>query len=577
MRAARLDVQTGSVSPNYSVLPVNSVRSATATSTHVVSSEGMRTLIIVVTLGLTACTPPGLLDDGGVELFDSGVASADAGVDAGIARCGEGTMPADGVVVTTSGAVSGLAQGDVFAFMGIPYVRPPVGALRWRAPEPMTCWQGVRPAIAPGPVCPQLKGDAGVVGEEDCLTVNVFAKRGAQAAPVMVWIHGGGNTTGSGSDDLFDGRDLASKRGVVVVTMNYRLGALGYLVHAGLNAENDAGVSGNYGILDQQAALRWVRDNARAFGGDPSKVLLFGESAGGQNTMLHLVAPGSKGLFSAAIAESGGLYGTTLAEAQTSLQSVVTSVGCGTAADQLTCLRSASVATLAGLSGALSPLDRGTRYSPVTDGVVLPADPLALVRQGKQHGVPVILGTNSDETSRMVANVTTDAEYQAAVRAQYGMMRGNLALAQYPSSRFTSPRAALVALTTDATWTCPIRRFARALTSTQQAPVYRYFFTWRSSGPAGNIVGATHGLDVPFVFRSFSAISNFTPDANAQALSDAMQGYWSSFAATGTPTGSVAWPRFPVNGDSALELNTTITPLANLRGADCDFIDSLAP
>lgn len=563
----------------YTTNPVISVPSSTATTTSLVSSEGMRTLIIAV-LTLTACNLP---MNGGLEpepATDAGMISTDAGMistDAGLARCGEGTMPADGVVITTSGAVSGLAQGDVFAWLGVPYVRAPVGALRWRAPEPMTCWQGVRPAIAAGPICPQLTSDGGVVGQEDCLTVNVFAKRGATAAPVMVWIHGGGNTVGSGSDELFDGRDLASKQGAVVVTMNYRLGALGYLVHAGLNAENDAGVSGNYGILDQQAALRWVRDNARAFGGDPSKVLLFGESAGGQNTMLHLVAPGSKGLFSAAIAESGGLYGTTLAEAQTALQFVVTGAGCGAAADQLACLRSASVATLAGLSSAVSPLDRGARFSPVTDGVVMPADPLMLVRQGKQHGVPVILGTNSDETSRMVANVTTDMEYQAAVRAQYGTMRGNLALAQYPSSRFTSPRAALVALTTDATWTCPIRRFARALASTQQAPVYRYFFTWRSAGPLGNIVGATHGLEVPFVFRSFSAIANFTPDANAQALSDAMQGYWATFAATGTPTGRVAWARFPMNGDSALELNNTIAPLTSVRASDCDFIDSLVP
>lgn len=538
----------------------------------------MRALIVAL-FTLTACNLPPVDGDGGLEPEPTPDAGAtDAGLDGGSARCGEGITPADGVVLTTTGAVSGLAQGDTFAFMGIPFAQRPVGMLRWRAPEPMTCWSGVRPAIAPGPRCPQAGPDGGVVGDEDCLTVNVFAKRGAQAAPVMVWIHGGGNTVGSGSDELFDGRDLASRQGVVVVTMNYRLGALGFLVHAGLNAESDAGVSGNYGLLDQQAALRWVRDNARAFGGDPSKVLLFGESAGGQNTMLHLVAPGSKGLFTAAIAQSGGLYGTTLAEAQTGLQSIVTSAGCGAAADQLSCLRSVSAATLAGIASSISPLDRGVRYSPVTDGVVLPADPLALVRQGKQHGVPVVLGTNSDETSRMVVNVSTDAEYQAAVRAQYGVTRGNLALAQYPSSRFPSPRAALIALTTDATWTCPTRRFARALTATQQAPVYRYFFSWRAPGPLGNLVGATHGLDVPFVFRSFSAVStNFTPDANAQALSSAMQGFWTSFAATGTPTGSIVWPRFPANGDAALELNTSITPLNGVRTADCDFIDSLVP
>ena len=513
--------------------------------------------------------------DGGAPL-DAG--STDAGaLDAG-STCGTGVTPDAGVVVTSTGAVSGRLDGEVYSWLGIPYAQPPVGALRWRAPEPVACWSGVRPATTAGAICPQQGLDGGISGDEDCLTLNVFAKQGLSGAPVMVWIHGGGNTIGSGSDTLYGGRELASRQGVVVVTFNYRLGALGFFVHAGLNAESDAGVSGNYGILDQQAVLRWVRDNAAAFGGDPTKVLLFGESAGGQNTIVQLVAPGSKGLFSAAIAQSGGSYRTTLAEAQTQLSGVVSSLGCGSAADAVACLRSVSAVNLAGVSSAVGPLEMGLRYSPVVDGVVIPDQISTLIQQGKQHGVPVILGTNADETSRMVPLVSSDAEYQAAVRLQYGTVRGNLVLQQYPSSRFTSPRAALIAVTTDATWTCPIRRLARSLAATQQAPVYRYFFTWRSPGPAGAVIGSTHGLEVPFVFRNFTAVSpGFMPDAAALALADTMQSAWASFAATGTPTSTPTWPRFPATGDVTLELGTTPAVLNGVRTADCDFIESLSP
>jgi para-nitrobenzyl esterase len=492
--------------------------------------------------------------------------------------CGVGVVPTPGVVVTTTGAVSGTLRDDVYEWLGIPYATPPTGALRWKAPAPASCWAGVRPATTAGQVCPQLQPDGGVRGAEDCLFVNVVAKRGLTNAPVMVWIHGGGNTTGSGSDDLFAGHDLSNRRDVVVVTFNYRLGALGNLVHAGLSAESDAGVSGNYGILDQHALLRWVRDNIRGFGGDPSKVLLFGESAGGQNTLLNLFTPGSRGLFHAAIAQSGGVYGTTLTQALTGLTPLVQGMNCHTATDPVACLRAVPATTLAAFPSAIGPLDRGgVRYGPVIDGVVVPGNGFDLAAQGRQHGVPVIIGTNADETSRMVSPVSTDAEYQAAVRGLYGPL-ATRALMQYPSSRFPSPRAALIALTTDATWTCPSRRMASALAGSQTAPVHRYFFTWRAPSPAGAIIGATHGLEIPFIFRTFSALSaNFQPTPSSTALSDAMQGYWSSFAAGGSPMGPVVWPRFPATGDVTLGLDDTITVLPGVRTADCDFLDSLAP
>ncbi len=512
------------------------------------------------------------------DVPDAGL--ADAGLDAGLAdagpvACGSDVEPAEGVVVTTSGAVRGTRNGGVSQWLGIQYAQSPTGALRWRAPEVPACWTGIREATAFGPACPQLESDGGIVGAEDCLTVNVWARADAGSAPVMVWIHGGGNTFGTASDPLYDGRELAARQGAVVVTMNYRLGAFGFFTHAGLNAESDAGVSGNYGILDQQAALRWVRDNIRHFGGDPSKVLLFGESAGGQNSLIHLVSPGSKGLLASMVVQSGGVYKTTLAQSLTEMQQVVQTVGCAGQADELACLRATPMQTVVSVPSEAGPFGNGLAYRPVIDGAVIPANVLELIRQGKHQHVPFIIGTNADETSRMVPRVMTAMGYEQAVRLQYGTVVGNRALMQYPASRFASPQQALVALTTDATWTCPARTIARAVAANQSEPVFRYFFTWKPAGPAGALIGATHGLDVPFVFRSFDALPG-TPTAPQLALSETMQGFWARLAANGDPNGSgaVAWP---LGGDAALELNDAVMAVPSVRSADCDFLDTLVP
>lgn len=511
--------------------------------------------------------------DAGLDV-DAGI-----GVDAGPPRCGSEVPPDAGVALTSSGAVLGATQGAVMRWLGIPFAAPPTGALRWKPPEPMPCWSGLRVATAFGPACAQRIADGGVVGSEDCLTLNVFAPIGARQRPVLVWIHGGGNVQGSAEDPLYDAQELAARQQSVVVTIQYRLGALGFFTHAALNAESDAGISGNYGIADQQAALRWVRENVAGFGGDPLKVLLFGESAGGQDTLVHLVAPASAGLFSSALSESGGIYGTTLSESIVAHQSVAQRLGCTNASEALSCLRAASAQALVGLESAVGPLETtGLRYVPVIDGVVIPANPLEMMRLGQQHKVPVIVGSNADETSRMVPLVSTAAEYEASVRSLFGAAAGNVLLAQYPASRFSSPRHALVALTTDAVWTCPTRRLARTLAASQSVPVYRYFFTWRAPGALGAILGASHGIDVPFVFRTFSALG-FTPDAQAIALSESMQGYWARLASSGDPNGAsaLAWPRFPVGGDAALVFDNALSTLTDVRGADCDVMDRFSP
>lgn len=533
-------------------------------------------LISPLLLLALACGGPGTPTvDGGPP--DAGGGDAGA-VDAGGTACGAGVTARPGTVITSTGAVTGSKSGEVWAWKGIPYAEPPVGALRWRAPAPKACWSGELVTQAFGPMCPQPESDGGVSGEEDCLTLNLWAREGLSGAPVLVFIHGGGNTQGSGSEGFYDGVELAARQGAVVVTFNYRLGALGFLNHAALDAESDAGVSGNYGLLDQGAALRWVQANVARFGGDPAKVLLFGESAGGQNTLLHVVSPASAGLFSAAMVESGGTYDVTMAEGHLEMQQVVEAVACHTAADVAACLRGVSAEALVKVPTAIGPLSRGLHYRPVIDGVLIPDEPMVMLEQGRFNKAPFAIGSNADETSRMVTPVQTELEYAATVRSMYGATLGNQLLTQYPASRFNTPRQALIRLTTDATWTCPTRRIARAVARNQTQPVYRYFFTWRPPGAAGLVSGSTHGIELPFVFRTFAAFG-WSPAADDTALSDAMQRAWAQLAATGTPStgASVAWPPYAPVLDTTLELNTPLAVLQGVRTDDCDLIDSLLP
>ncbi len=530
-------------------------------------------LVLVCACGTPVSGPDGgSTDDAGPT--DSGGA-VDAGSDAGVTDagvCGEDVAQAANVVVTTTGAFHGLTESDVTAWLGIPFAEPPTAELRFRAPTPAKCEPGVREAVAFGPQCPQLQADGGVVGAENCLTLNVWAKPGLSGAPVMFFIHGGGNTVGTASDALYDGRELAS-RGAVVVSTQYRLGALGFFASPALDAESDAGVSGNFGVLDQQVALRWVKANAARFGGDPTKVTIFGQSAGAQDVLVHLVSPQSAGLFSAAIVESGGVYRTTLAQAETEYQAVTTAVGCTVPSQVASCMRSVPLEALVKVPSQVGPIGTGMHYNPVVDGVVIPANPATLMMQGRAAPVPVMLGTNADETARMVPPVSTATEYETTIRALYGPL-GNTILAQYPATAFGTPRQTLVRVTTDIIWTCGARKLVRALGPHQ--PVYRYFFSWRSPGAAGQLFGSVHGLELPFVFRTFGALGG-TATPEALALADTIDGAWLRFAATGDPNGGglVSWPRS--SPDAAVEFNTAVSLLPSVRASDCDFYDSLVP
>jgi para-nitrobenzyl esterase len=487
--------------------------------------------------------------------------------------CATSVTARPGTVLTTRGPVTGTLEGAVYAWKGIPYAAPPTGDLRWQPPAQPACWTDERMTTAFGAQCPQLDTSGNVVGDEDCLTLNVWAPATASSAQVMVFIHGGGNVQGSASDALYDGAQLAQQTGAVVVTLDYRLGALGFFANAALDAESSRGISGNYGILDQIAALQWVHDNIAGFGGAPAHVMLFGESAGGQDTLVHVASPLSVGLFSSALVESGGAYKNTLAQYEPIVQPVVDAVGCTGSATLAACLRAVPAATLAAIPSALGPLSSGMRYEPVVDGYLLTDLVPAVIAQGAPNQVPLVLGTNADETSKMVPRVTTDADYQAAVSTLYGAAAPQL-LQIYPSANYASPQKALVRMTTDVTWTCPMRRLARSASAAQTAPVYRYHFSWKAPGNAGQLIGATHGIELPFVFGTFATINGYTPSASDLAFASAVDGYWSSFGATGIPAGTPAWPRYDAASDPYLELDSTITTGAGLATSQCDQMDA---
>ncbi|HUQ06195.1 MAG TPA: carboxylesterase/lipase family protein [Kofleriaceae bacterium] len=509
---------------------------------------------------LAACSG----DDGGGDV-DGG--DGDGGGEDASTACQlkvQPTVPAERVA-TTSGVVRGAQDGETWAYKRVPYAAPPIGDLRLRAPQPPVCPTEEIDATAFGLACSQLDETSTYRGDENCLFLNIWAPAASAAPrPVMFWIHGGGNAVGTASDPIYDGRRLAERGDVVVVTINYRLGQLGFLADASL-AEN--GAVGNYGTLDQIAALRWVRDNIEAFGGDPRNVTVFGESAGGRNTCTLLAAPGAEGLFHRALVQSGACkFIDTAAEAQTTADAVATALAC--TGDRAACFRAATAEQLTRANAQpVGALAAGT-YGSVIDGVTLVEQPEAAIAAGRHHHMPFAIGANADETAREAPASLNETAYQNLVRAQYGAI-GNAVLAQYPSANYASPRAAYVRLTTDSRFVCPSREIAAHADAGQTEPVYRYFFRY-----APNALGAPHGLDVPFVFGTFDAIlvngAPYEPSGNELALSAAMQGYWSSFARTGAPGGTPAWPAYDPS-DTALVLDAPATTEAAIRDTDCDF------
>jgi len=461
------------------------------------------------------------------------------------------------VVSTADGQIKGTRVGSANEYLGIPYAAAPVGPLRWRPPQPAVPWHGIRAAAKFAPHCPQPTGVFGRPSmSEDCLYLNVFrpAKQQSSALPVMVWIHGGGYVGGE-SDDYNPMALVAD--GVIVVTINYRLGALGFLAHPALTS-HPGGPAGDYGLMDQQAALRWVRQNVRAFGGNPANVTIFGESAGGQSVLLQLISPTAHGLFAKAIAESGGYadYPLPLASAEAQGEAFATKAGC--ASQTAECLRSLSVTTI------LADQDQSGASADI-DGLVLTQPLKQALASGKFSRVPVIDGTNHDEWRLFVALATfegkpvTAANYLSTIESTLYVSPpiGAAIAQQYPLSSYQSPPLAMSAVGTDGIFACPTLLLDQDMA--KYTPTYAYEFNDEDAPSAypspGFPYAATHASELQYLFGLPAAVAG-TLSVPQRQLAAAMQSEWTSFAKSGVPSepGASAWPRFTTADQRMLSL-----------------------
>lgn len=463
------------------------------------------------------------------------------------------------VVHTVGGQVRGVVGPDHRVFEGIPYAAPPVGPRRWQPPQPAAPWPGVRDAAKPGPWCVQEVGHGAPaeLTNEDCLTLNVWTPTGVVNGqrPVMVWIHGGGFVKGSG--DIYDARRLAARGGIVVVTLNYRLGALGFLADPALVE------IGNYGLADQQAALRWVRDNIANFGGDPAEVTIAGESAGAMSVCDHLAAPDSAGLFRAAIIQSGPCQAQPdLATAQRASRDYAAALGCTDRATTANCLRALPAGKLAKPLW-YSRFGTDQLSGPVTGTRTLPTDPVRAIADGKAARVPVLIGTNHDEFTLFVAlrylregREISVADYPEVLADTFGAADSAAILERYPPERYDgSVSLAYAAAATDHVFACVADRMADGLSKSAPA-VYAYEFDDRHAIAPEMYqevpfpIGASHSLEMRYLFDVGGAPAL---DPAQRRLSEQMIDYWSQFVRTGAPkvAGQPDWPT--VGGDTGAD------------------------
>lgn len=460
--------------------------------------------------------------------------------------CGLGLAQESTSVLVEHGLVQGTIEDGLTVYRGIPFAAPPVGDLRWRAPRPAAKWEGVRQAAKFGPK-PIQGSRNGSDMSEDCLYLNVWtpAKSANDRIPVLVWIYGGGFAGGSTSDPVHTGEKLA-KKGVVLVSIAYRVGQLGFLAHPELSAETTNRVSGNYGLLDMIAGLQWVRKNIAAFGGDPDKVTIFGESAGGIAVSMLCASPRAKGLFHGAISQSGGSFGPSrpttfpgenmkrLADAERAGEAYAKSAGVS------------SIAELRNFSPDKLPAGRGLGMSwPIIDGWVIPDDQYQLYAAGKYHDTPILVGYNSDEGASF-SPPKTPADYLAGVKTRYGKFADDLIKA-YPVSTNAVPKSARD-LARDAAFGWHTWTWARLQAQTGKSKVFYYYFDQHPEYPEGSPragYGSPHGMDVAYVFQHLNP--NHPPTTKTDLeISEAMSSYWVNFAKHGDPNGEgvPAWPAF---------------------------------
>ena len=502
---------------------------------------------------------------------------------------GESVEPLTSTVATELGGVEGTRlDSGILKFTGIPYAAPPVGDLRWRAPQPAASWEGARDATEFSPTCwqplspPGSFYDAGEIERsEDCLYLNIWtgAEHAAAALPVMVWIHGGGLQTGAGSTSLYDGESLAG-RSVVLVTINYRLGPMGFMGHPELSAENKAGSSGNYGILDQIAALQWVQANIAHFGGDPGRVTIFGESAGSWSINYLTATPLAAGLFQRAIGHSGGIFWPMpqLADAESEGARVAERLG----ASDLMALRAASVEEVYQAASESEAL----QFVGVNDGRVFPRDIYDLYAAGEQNDVDTIVGFNSDEGTALFARAgdVTVADYRQSLEDTYGE-HADAMFAVYPAETDEQARVAAYKNTADNYFAWQMRTWARLQSSTGARPVRMYYFSRVPPWDEAETYGSYHAAEIIYAFDNLHTSAtvrdeigpfNHAWDDTDRELARTMASYWVNFAATGDPNGDGRpdWPVYDPDADGVLELGDTIGVIQGLLKDRLDAFDA---
>lgn len=489
------------------------------------------------------------------------------------------------LVETPVGPIRGTLVGDMRVFLGIPYAAPPVGPDRFRPPRPAARFDAPFEATHYGPVCPQLarqsgffrpaKPDATVNGREDCLHLNVWTPADGRTRPVMVFIHGGGFQQGGNSKPFYEGSRLSREADVVVVTINYRIGVLGLLALEDLAKESADGSTGNYAIRDQMAALRWVRNNIAAFGGDPTNVTIFGESAGAMSVCALVASPLAAGLFERAIMESGGgcvsLPGLREDARRGRLSGyargaeIAAAAGCGDAKDVLECLRAQDAAALvrAGthhreVQGIPTPI-----FSPVIDGVTLTASAADRLRRG-EVALPLIIGSNADESTLFMPliHLSDAVEYERIMRATFGA-HTDAVLKIYPVAASGDARAALGRVITETGFVCPALELAEAASGMHTA--YSYHFTHRREGFIGKRLGAFHGIEVLYLFWGMP----FEPSENDLHVIRVMRAAWGGFAHTGVPGADPPWPAYTRNTRAIYQIDVQPRVVTDVTEGRC--------
>ncbi len=491
------------------------------------------------------------------------------GVVAAIAGLNSQAAAVDRVKID-SGELSGSVSGNVVSFKGVPFAAAPVGDNRWRAPQPVQPWKGVRAATEYAADCMQLPfpSDAAPLGtkpSEDCLYANVWlpVKHAGAKLPVMVWIYGGGFVNGGSSPAVYDGSHFAEK-GIAFVSFNYRVGRFGFFAHPALTAESADGLLGNYAFMDQIAALRWIQKNIRAFGGDPGNVTVFGESAGGASVLMCLTSPMTKGLFAKAIIESGGgrrgLFPTPPVKRGTGPGPSGEAAGLAFAAQSgITGEDAAALAALrklpadkvvGGLNMASMMMQSKTYSGPMIDGKVVVETPEEAFAGGRQHMVPLMAGANSNDIGFSFARTMEDLFTPFAADHEKAM-------AAYNPENLTDVRAVGTRVAMDRMMIEPARFVVRQMAAAGQ-PAYEYRFSYVAESMRDQWPGAPHATEIPFVFDTVAAKYEKKLAPGDEATAQAANAYWAEFAKTGNPngTGWPAWPTYDAGRDVILDFTS---------------------